>query len=135
MHGRAWIPSPQAQLECTTPATPPLPPRAGALLAAVAAAIGSSLLPGAAANVVAPATCVYPLAGTLSGYSGTLTGALTSTNNRLGFNVVCSGALTVPVNTFAALVRIDLPETGSPVTIDTCGSPLDTIITVRGKGV
>jgi hypothetical protein len=119
----------KAPTHCHTP--PPPHPAGGSLLAAAAAAVavGGGLLPGAAAQ----ATCVYPLAGTLSGYSGSLSGSLTTANNRLGFNVVCAGALTVPVNTYAALVRIDLPETGSPVTIDTCGSgSLDTIITVRG---
>ena len=87
-------------------------------------------LAGAAAQ-----SCTYPTAAVLSGFEGTFAGTLSATNNRAGFNIACSGTQsgTLPVNSYAALVRIDLPATGSPVVIDTCGSVVDTMISV-GNG-
>jgi len=91
------------------------------------------LAAGLAAAGVHAQSCTYPTAATLSGFEGTVSGALTSANFRTGFNLVCSTpgqAGTLGVNFYSALVRIDLPSSGSPVQLDTCGSEVDTVITV-----
>ena len=87
---------------------------------------------GIAAGAAAQA-CTYPTAATLSGFSGTVTAALSPSNFRTGFSLVCNTpgqAGTLPAGFYSALVRIDLPAAGSPVQLDTCGSDADTVLTV-----
>lgn len=87
--------------------------------------VAAAMVAGASAQ-----SCVYPTAAVLSGYEGSFTGTLSASNNRLGFNIVCGSSGTMPVNQYAALIRLDLPAIGSPVTIDTCsaGISVDTMI-------
>lgn len=49
----------------------------------------------------------------------------------LGIPITCNGAssgLTTGARAYTALVVLNLPSAGSPVTIDTCGSVVDTIM-------
>ena len=91
------------------------------------------LAAGIAAHAAAQ-SCTYPTAATLGGgFEGSVSDTLTPANFRTGFNLVCRtpgqvGTLTTGV--YSALVRVDLPATGSPVEIDTCGSDVDTVLTV-----
>ena len=49
--------------------------------------------------------------------------------NRLGIRISCGAQLgSVPFDVPTALVAINLPATGSPIEIDTCGSIVDTVI-------
>lgn len=89
---------------------------------------------GLGAQLAIAQTCTYPVAATLSGYTATFTGTLAAaTSTRLNFPVVCAGVSALSGNTFTALVVVDLPDIGSPVSIDTCGSDVDTLISGAGS--
>ena len=97
---------------------------------AAALLLAAVLVPGVAAQ---GAACTYPTAATLGGFSGTINGALSPSNFRAGVNLLCTAAGqagTLLTGSYAALVRLDLPATGSPVQLDTCGSDVDTVLTV-----
>ena len=90
---------------------------------------GLALLAALGAQVASAQTCTYPIAATLSGYNAQFNGSIAAaTSTRLNFGISCSGQSALYSNTYTALIALDLPATGSPVSIDTCGSEVDTLI-------